>query len=277
MYALSRTINNFGDRIALVKYRLENIAPDADGLKEFLLLHYKFTSTKKDNSLDLLLLNDNWDEDYLEEEEDEDEQETDEKKQEKRQQLRKSIDIATDALREDPSLAKQIYHQIIADCDSDLAQLARIQKLLADEFIKDHKREQVTQKVRELVNQGHKVLLISTFSDTVIDYYRYMAKQGAIASSGIGMVIGSRKLYSNSELDQPVKVSPHNAIKGTRQDTGLKRQQIFRLFAPVATCKNPAERPQPEEEIAVLIGSETLSVGQNLQDADYLINIDLPW
>ena len=27
----------------------------------------------------------------------------------------------------------------------------------------------------------------------------------------------------------------------------------------------------------VLIGSETLSVEQNLQDADYLINIDLPW
>ena len=27
----------------------------------------------------------------------------------------------------------------------------------------------------------------------------------------------------------------------------------------------------------VLIGSETLSVGQNMQDADYLINIDLPW
>lgn len=27
----------------------------------------------------------------------------------------------------------------------------------------------------------------------------------------------------------------------------------------------------------VLIGSETLSVGQNMQDVDYLINIDLPW
>jgi Helicase conserved C-terminal domain len=27
----------------------------------------------------------------------------------------------------------------------------------------------------------------------------------------------------------------------------------------------------------VLIGSETLSVRQNMQDADYLINIDLPW
>ena len=45
----------------------------------------------------------------------------------------------------------------------------------------------------------------------------------------------------------------------------------------LATCKNPVDRPQPDREIAVLIGSETLSIGQNLQDANYLINIDLPW
>ncbi|HEY9701964.1 MAG TPA: C-terminal helicase domain-containing protein, partial [Allocoleopsis sp.] len=42
-------------------------------------------------------------------------------------------------------------------------------------------------------------------------------------------------------------------------------------------CKNQDDRPNAKEEIGVLIGSETLSVGQNLQDADYLINIDLPW
>ncbi|MBW4534303.1 MAG: hypothetical protein KME09_10235 [Pleurocapsa minor HA4230-MV1] len=277
MYALGRTIKNFSDRIALVKDRLEMVSPDADGLKEFLLLHYEFGSKKKDKSLDVLDLSDDWDEDYLEDEDDEDEEETNEKKEEKRQQLRKSIDLATDALRDDPIRAKEIYYQIMADCDSDLAQLKQIQKLLVDEFVKDHKREQVTQKVREIVSQGHKVLLISTFSDTVIDYYRYMAKEGAIASSGIGMAIGSNKLYYNSDLDYPIKVSPNNAVKGTNQKPGLKRQQIFRLFAPAATCRNPAERPQPEEEISVLIGSETLSVGQNLQDADYLINIDLPW
>ncbi|PSB05562.1 helicase, partial [Pleurocapsa sp. CCALA 161] len=314
MYALGRTIKNFSDRIALVKDRLEKVTPDADGLKEFLLLHYEFGSKKKDKSLDVLDLSDDWDEDYLEDEEDEDEEETNEKKEEKRQQLRKSIDLATDALRDNPIRAKEIYYQIISDCDSDLAQLKQIQKLLVDEFVKDHKREQVTQKVREIVSQGHKVLLISTFSDTVIDYYRYMAKDHAIASSGIGMAIGSRKLYYRSDLDQVVTVSPNNAVKlahsrssrteglapfgvlkdvvplwytathnagslvkGTNQQLGLKRQQIFRLFAPAATCRNPAERPQPEEEISVLIGSETLSVGQNLQDADYLINIDLPW
>jgi hypothetical protein len=277
MYALSRTIKNFGDRIALVKDRLAMVSPDADGLKEFLLLHYEFTSPQKERSSDLLDMGDDWDEDYLEEEEDEDEQEINEKKEEKRQQLRKSIELATDALKEDPARAKQIYNQIISECDSDLAQLQQIQKLLADEFVKDHKREQVTQKVREIVSQGHKVLLISTFSDTVIDYYRYMAKDNAIASGGIGMAIGSSKLYYNSDLDYPIKVSPNNAVKKTNQKTGLKRQQIFRLFAPAATCKDTGDRPQPESEISVLIGSETLSVGQNLQDADYLINIDLPW
>ncbi len=276
MYALSRTIKNFGDRIVQVKYRLENVTPDADGLKEFLLLHYEFETKKKDEQLDLLDLMD-MDEDYLEEEDDEDEEETNEKREEKRQQLRRSIDIATDALRDDPSKAKQIYNRIISDCDSDLAQLKQIQKLLADEFVKDHKREQVTQKVREIVRQGHKVLLISTFSDTVIDYYRHMAKDNAIANCGIGMAIGSTKPYYKSDLDYPIKVNPNNVAKGTNQKTGLKRQQIFRLFAPAATCKDPAQRPQPESEISVLIGSETLSVGQNLQDADYLINIDLPW
>lgn len=179
MYALSRTIKNFGDRISLVKHRLESVAPNADGLKEFLLLHYGFETEQKNERLDFLDFNEDLDEDYLEEEEDE--EETNEKKEEKRQKLSNAIENATNALRDNPDRAKQIYNRILADCDSDLVQLAQIQQLLADEFVKDHKREQVTRKVRELVQEGHKVLLISTFSDTVIDYYRYMAAQSAIA------------------------------------------------------------------------------------------------
>jgi hypothetical protein len=91
------------------------------------------------------------------------------------------------------------------------------------------------------------------------------------------MLIGSTKLYYPSNSDQAQKVSPGHALQPKSSPVTLNRQEIFRLFAPDATCKNLTERPKPEEEIAVLIGSETLSVGQNLQDADYLINIDLPW
>ncbi|PSB65367.1 helicase [Chroococcidiopsis cubana CCALA 043] len=278
MYALNRTIQNFSDRIRQLQQRLENVSPDADGLKKFLLLHYGFESEKKEKQQDFSDYDDSfvWDEDYEEDEEDEDE-ETQAQQQHKRQQLRRSIDIATDALGNDLSKAQSIYDRILADCDSDLEQLEQIQQLLAGEIAIDHKREQVTGKVRELVSQGHKVLLISTFSDTVIDYYRYMTRDEAIADRGIGMAIGSTKRYYPSHSTNPLVFSPNNASRGTRQLTGMKRQEIFRLFAPAATCKDPAARPKPESELAVLIGSETLSVGQNLQDADYLINIDLPW
>jgi len=91
------------------------------------------------------------------------------------------------------------------------------------------------------------------------------------------MAIGSTKSYFPENAKSYLNFAPHNFIKNNRQTNGIKRQQLFRLFAPVASCKNPSDRPNPSEEVMVLIGSETLSVGQNLQDADYLINIDLPW
>ena len=278
MYALQRTIKNFGDRIRLIKERLANVNPDAEGFQEFLLVHYGFKSPQKDK-INLLDFINEWEEDYEENEEDEEElsPENEREEAEKRQNLRKAIDNAIDDLRRNPDKAQEIYQKILADCDSDLIQLNQIQNLLKGEFIRDHKREEVTKKVREIISNGDKVLLISTFSDTVIDYYRYMASDQIIASKGLGMSVGSHKFYYPINSDIPIRVNPNNITKGIHQKTGLKQQQIFRLFAPMATCKNPEDRPKNTEEIMVLIGSETLSVGQNLQDADYLINIDLPW
>jgi superfamily II DNA or RNA helicase len=275
MYALRRTIVNFQGRIEQMQARLRDVTPDADGLKQFLLLHYKF-EFEQSEPLDSALSDDReaWDEDS---EEDDDEEETETNQQEKRQQLRRTIDLAFERLQASPGEAKRIYDLMWAACDNDLMRLQEIQVLLADEFVKDHKREQVTSKVRELVSQGQKVLLISTFSDTVLDYYRYMTQDSAVSSSGIGMAIGSTKRYYPSSSERVVQFAPHNALRAGRQYTGIKRQELFRLFAPAANCKNAAERPHADEEVMVLIGSETLSVGQNLQDADYLINIDLPW
>jgi hypothetical protein len=42
MYALRRTIVNFRGRIEQMQSRLGNVTPDADGLKQFILLHYGF-------------------------------------------------------------------------------------------------------------------------------------------------------------------------------------------------------------------------------------------
>ncbi len=276
MYALRRTIKSFGDKIRQMQQRLEAVSPDADGLKQFLLIHYRFESEKQAHQNDFLDLDDKevWDEDYEEEEE---EEENNSEQDKKRQKLLTAIDKVTDKLRQEPTLAERIYHRILADCDSDLQQLEQIQNLLSGEFVIDHKREEVTNKVKELVNKGHKVLLISTFSDTVIDYYHYMTRDNVISNKGIAMAIGATKYYYPNNSTTPKTLKPHNIYKANQHKTGVKRAQVFRLFAPVANCKNPEERPNTTEEVSVLIGSETLSVGQNLQDADFLINIDLPW
>ena len=277
MYALRRTIVNFRMRIDLMRSRLEKISADAEGLNNFLLEHYDFSKPVQpkielDYEADFFMEN----EDY-EEEEEEENTDTETSKENKRQKLLTQIKKATDALINDPEKAKQIYELMRSACEQDLVQMEQIQNLLADEFLKDHKREQVTQQVKNLISQGKKVLLISTFSDTVLDYYLHMSRDSAISSQGIGMAIGSTKSYFPENAKSYLNFAPHNFIKNNRQTNGIKRQQLFRLFAPVASCKNPSDRPSPSEEVMVLIGSETLSVGQNLQDADYLINIDLPW
>lgn len=276
MYALRRTIVNFRGRIELMQSRLGNLTPDAGGLKQFLLLHYGFESGQSEQ-LGSSFVDDREAGDEGYEEEDEDEDATEGEQQEKRQQLRRTIDLVIERLQSNPTEARRIYDLMMSACDNDLMQLQNIQELLADEFVKDHKREQVTRKARELVSQGQRVLLISTFSDTVLDYYRYMSQDATITSRGIGMAIGSTKRYYPDSGSRIILVAPHNVIKAGRQRTGIKRQELFRLFAPAATCRNPGDRPSADEEVMVLIGSETLSVGQNLQDADYLINIDLPW
>ena len=275
MYALRRTIVNFRAKIESMQSRLEAVKPDAAGLEEFLLLHYRFNTPINPDRISTGVF-DSDDEDY--EELEEDEELTAAEQPEKRQQLRRSIEIAINHLEANPDRARDIYQLMQSHCEADLVQLQEIEQLLTDEFVKDHKRSQVTAQVRELVSQGKKVLLISTFSDTVVDYYRYMAQKSEIATAGIGMAIGSTKYYqADEESGNYQQFLPHNAIKGRLKHQGMKRQELFRLFAPVATCREPKDRPLPSEEIMVLIGSETLSVGQNMQDADYLINIDLPW
>ncbi len=274
MYALRRTCVNFGKNIERMQSRLAGVTPDASGLEQFLLEHYGFNDSIPSNLESIS--NEEEGEDYaeLEEEEALDAEE----KTEKRHQLRQSIEIAINHLRTNPTAAERIYELMQSHCEADLIQLQDIEQLLADEFVKDHKRSQVTHQVQTLIAQGKKVLLISTFADTVVDYYRYMAKKLDIATAGIGMAIGSTKLYQADDgLGSSQQFKPHNVIKGQSKKFGIKRQELFRLFAPVATCRAAIDRPAPSEEIMVLIGSETLSVGQNMQDADYLINIDLPW
>ncbi len=102
--------------------------------------------------------------------------------------------------------------------------------------------------------KGRKVLIFSTFKDTSRYVYR--------------------KLTSKSNTEWLKSVGHPNIRRIDSGNHPNERPQILGLFAPVAN-----ERPIPvgDEEIDILISTDVLSEGQNLQDCGIIINYDLTW
>jgi superfamily II DNA or RNA helicase len=121
-------------------------------------------------------------------------------------------------------------------------------------FVHDAKLERLKQLLATDL-KGEKVLIFTYYKDTA----RYLY-QG---------------LTDASNADWLSRVGEPNI---RRVDSNVKpadRTRIVENFAPVANGQ-PQIRGTPQE-INVLISTDVLSEGQNLQDAGYLINYDLHW
>lgn len=126
------------------------------------------------------------------------------------------------------------------------AKLARLRTLLAD-------------KVRNPTNAGNrKVIIFTAFADTAEYLYAHMA----------GWV--EQHLGLHTAL---VTGSGHNrtTLGGLRKDLA----SILTAFSP-RSKERPASLAQ-EGELDVLIATDCISEGQNLQDCDWLINYDIHW
>jgi hypothetical protein len=98
-----------------------------------------------------------------------------------------------------------------------------------------------------LINRKHKtekLLVFSQFADTV----RYVARE--LRSRGIKQIAG---------------------VTGASENP----TEIAWRFSPVSNEKQT--RVPSEEELRVLVATDVLSEGQNLQDAHVVVNYDLPW
>ena len=111
----------------------------------------------------------------------------------------------------------------------------------------DPKRDSKLQALHKLINATHpedKLIVFTQFADTV----RYLETQ--LKTSGI------------SKLEGVTGESP--------DPTALAWQ-----FSPESNDKR--SRIRPEDELRVLIATDVLSEGQNLQDCSIVVNYDLPW
>lgn len=138
----------------------------------------------------------------------------------------------------------KILEQIIADLDAAFKR-------------KDEKYEKVRDTVLEYLQKGEKVLLISQFRATVIDYYKRFMSEEKFQNYKLAQVTGhAEDWYIGNELQ-------------------TSKETILECFSP--RSKKRPDIVGTEDEVQLLIGTETLSVGQNLQDCRVLMNLDLPY
>jgi len=122
-------------------------------------------------------------------------------------------------------------------------------------------KELVSNKVREPINAGNrKVLIFTAFADTA-DYLYENIAAWAMQEHGLHSAI----VTGRSDRDR-------TNLKGIRTDLG----SVLTSFSPISK-----ERDKIEEdlvaEIDILIGTDCISEGQNLQDCDYVVNYDIHW
>lgn len=133
---------------------------------------------------------------------------------------------------------------------------------------KDHKLQHlinhICEKIRHPINTGNKkILIFSAFADTANYLYEHIAP----------MI--SREYQLHSAVITGGNSKPHTtlSLKG-RSNLGL--QEVLTFFSP--NSKNRAlVYPDIHDEIDIVIATDCISEGQNLQDCDYLINYDIHW
>jgi hypothetical protein len=122
-----------------------------------------------------------------------------------------------------------------------------------------HLIDVIKQKMASPLNPGNrKVLIFTAYADTAEYLYRHVAPalKGAMGSE-TGIVTGSG--------NPKTTLKPHYDF-----------QSVLTLFAPKAKEK-ALIMPDETAELDILIATDCISEGQNLQDCDYLINYDIHW
>lgn len=162
-------------------------------------------------------------------------------------------------------LADMDYKTWISELQKDAENLELLTLMIADITPEHDLKLQnllklLDEKMRSPINEGNKkVLIFSAFSDTAEYLYDQVA----------GYV---KKKYG---LDTAVITG---SIDGRTTIKGLKAtlNNVLTCFSPISKGRDVL-MPGSTKEIDILIATDCISEGQNLQDCDYLVNYDIHW
>jgi hypothetical protein len=137
--------------------------------------------------------------------------------------------------------------------------VASMDKVAPDDDAKlQHLKQVLRRKVSEPLNPGNrKALIFTAFADTANYLYANLAPFAQQLGLQAGKVTGSD--------------SPKTTLKKSYDFQG-----VLTLFSPQSKEK-AIVLPNEPGELDILIGTDCISEGQNLQDCDYLVNYDIHW
>lgn len=148
-------------------------------------------------------------------------------------------------LRADMKIINGLFNEMVKVSPEDDAKL-------------QHLKAHIEQKISKPINSGNKkVIIFTAFADTAHYLYKNLAEELLEMGIHTGIVTGSD--------------GPKTTLK-----KGYDFQSLLTLFSPRSKEKGLV-MPNEPGELDLLIGTDCISEGQNLQDCDYLINYDIHW
>lgn len=151
------------------------------------------------------------------------------------------------------------------EIDQDLETLSLLISMVEDitpEY--DYKLNQlmkvIKQKEEHPINPGNKKILIFTaFADTAEYLYEHIAPKAKELGLNTALVTGS--------------IDGRTTIPGFKADMN----HVLTCFSPKSKDRDILYPQDKDHDIDILIGTDCISEGQNLQDCDYCINYDIHW
>lgn len=118
----------------------------------------------------------------------------------------------------------------------------------------------VSDKIENHINPGNKkVLIFSAFSDTAEYLYEHVSTY-------------VKKKYGLNTAVITGSIDGKTTIRGFKASLN----NVLTCFSPISKGKDLL-MPESDADIDILIATDCISEGQNLQDCDYLVNYDIHW
>ncbi len=153
-------------------------------------------------------------------------------------------------LRADLAMIDSLFSEMQAITPEHDAKLKHLQAHIADK------------QAKPINTDNKKVIIFTAFADTAQYLYEQLAPT----------------LWANHQIHTAMITGGSDLPKSTLK-TGKRSydvQETLTLFSPQSKSK-AAVLPEEPNEIDILIATDCISEGQNLQDCDYLINYDIHW